>query len=355
MKSFLTREILSKRDKTLFTMRFTEELGILLGAGVKLTEALAVMETDLRGRRKEEIVALREAIENGVPLSRAMKDRAFYPDMLIGVVESGEETGDLPNALAKLSAFFREEYAAQEKLNNALIYPTVLACIVPVVIHFLLMFVLPEFMKLFADADELLPLATRILIDVAIFMNEIGQYIVMAMLALYVLYRLWARTGKGRLYRDRRLLCHSIFGTFRLERHLYYFSSNAHIMIAHGVHLSRVLEILAYASENRYMRLLTLNAKNELEHGKSLYESFRDQNIFPEAFLSILRIGEESGEMVQLLNSAALFYRGKVERKTERLLKLIEPALILVLAVVVGFVVFSIAIPMFDLVRIVGE
>lgn len=355
MKSFLTREILTKRDKILFTMRFTEELSVLLGAGVKLTEALAVMEKDLRGRRQEEIAALRAAIENGVSLSRAMKDRAFYPDILIGVMESGEETGDLPNALAKLSEYFREEYAAQEKLNNALIYPTVLACIVPLVIHFLLMFVLPEFMKLFAEADELLPLTTRILIDVAMFMNAIGQYIVMAAIALYILYRLWARTERGRIYRDRRLLRRSIFGTFRLERHLYSFASNAHIMLAHGVHLSRVLEILAYASENRYMRRLTLQAKDELEHGKSLYESFRDQNIFPDAFLSILRIGEESGEMVKLLHSAALFYRGKVERKMERFLKLIEPALILSLAVVVGFVVFSIAIPMFDLVRIVGE
>ncbi len=355
MKSFLTREILTKRDKILFTMRFTEELSVLLGAGVKLTEALAVMEKDLRGRRQEEIAALRAAIENGVPLSRAMKDRAFYPDILIGVVESGEETGDLPNALAKLSEYFREEYAAQEKLNNALIYPTVLACIVPLVIHFLLMFVLPEFMKLFAEADELLPFTTRILIDVAMFMNAIGQYIVMAAIVLYILYRLWARTERGRIYRDRRLLRRSIFGTFRLERHLYSFASNAHIMLAHGVHLSRVLEILAYASENRYMRRLTLQAKDELEHGKSLYESFRDQNIFPDAFLSILRIGEESGEMVKLLHSAALFYRGKVERKMERFLKLIEPALILSLAVVVGFVVFSIAIPMFDLVRIVGE
>lgn len=355
MKSFLTREILTKRDKILFTMRFTEELSVLLGAGVKLTEALAVMGKDLRGRGQEEIAALRAAIENGVPLSRAMKDRAFYPDILIGVVESGEETGDLPNALAKLSEYFREEYAAQEKLNNALIYPTVLACIVPLVIHFLLMFVLPEFMKLFAEADELLPLTTRILIDVAMFMNAIGQYIVMAAIVLYILYRLWARTERGRIYRDRRLLRRSIFGTFRLERHLYSFASNAHIMLAHGVHLSRVLEILAYASENRYMRRLTLQAKDELEHGKSLYESFRDQNIFPDAFLSILRIGEESGEMVKLLHSAALFYRGKVERKMERFLKLIEPALILSLAVVVGFVVFSIAIPMFDLVRIVGE
>lgn len=354
MKSLLTREILTQKDKKLFAIRFTEELGVLLGAGVKLTEALTVMDQDLTGKRKEEIVTLRKAIENGAPLSRAMKDRALYPDILIGVVESGEETGDLPNALAQLSLFFREEYDAEEKFKNALIYPIVLASIVPVVIHFLLTFVLPEFMKLFSEADELLPIFTRLLIVGAIFMHDIGQYIVLAIVVIYIIYRVWAHTEKGRLFRDRRLLAHSLFGKFRIERYLYSFAANAHIMLKHGVHLSRVVEILAYTSENRYMRAIILKAKDELERGKSLYEAFLDQNLFPEAFISILRIGEESGEMVKLLNSAAAFYRAKVERKTERFIKLIEPALILFLAVVVGFVVFSIAIPMFDLVRIVG-
>ena len=145
-----------------------------------------------------------------------------------------------------------------------------------------------------------------------------------------------------------------MFGNIRRENFLIQFSSGLALLLEYGVPILNAMDILERGVENLYLRQKIGNIKKNLKKGSELWKATENENIFPLTFISMLRVGEESGKVPRLLNGIFFYYEGEVERKVDQIIKLIEPAMILVLAIVVGFVVLAIAIPMFDLVNIIS-
>ena len=353
MRKYLFREIITKKSKRLFYIRFLTQLSALLSTGMNLKNSLDILRQQYKGRFQSEISALLEQISQGHLLSDAMKVQKFYPKMLEDVVEAGENTGQLVTVLERISIFYKKEFEKNEKIKNAMIYPVVLICIIPIVVAFLLTFVLPTFMQLFAQAEELLPLPTLFLINFATWIENQGKYVFIIFIVIYIIYRILTWRGKGKYFRDFIKL-QSLFGKIRRENFLIQFSSGLALLLEYGVPILNAMDILERGIENLYLRKKIGAIKRKLEKGSELWKATENENIFPLTFVSMLRVGEESGKIPRLLKGIFFYYEGEVERKVNQIIKLIEPAMILLLAIVVGFVVLAVAIPMFDLVNIIS-
>jgi general secretion pathway protein F len=322
----------------------TRQLSVMLQSGVPLTEALRALSDESRGYWQDVLVDIREKVASGASLSRAMEgfEDKNFPNFYTNMVAAGEESGTLERVLERLADFLEKQEMIKEKIKTATYYPVFMAAVGLVVLAFIFTFVVPKIVRIFEDTEAALPLATVILITLSnLFVNYwwliLGAAIIMV---------LGARKVKKRYRRlvDRWLL--RLFSSLYLSR----FARNLGFLLGGGLPVLHALELAGRASGNRYLEDVVRASTLRVSEGSSISSALSG---LPPVLLQLIATGEKSGRLPDVLDQAADAYEGEFERKVQKALALLEPTMILLMGLIVGFIVFAVLLPMFQLNQLV--
>jgi general secretion pathway protein F len=322
----------------------TRQLSVLLRSGVPLAEALRAASEEATGTWRDMLVSVKEQVVGGARLSRALETHTdVFPDYYAGMVAAGEESGSLEDVLSRLADFMEARQAVAERVKTAMLYPLFMAGVGLLVLGFLLSFVVPRIARIFEDTQAALPLPTVILMGVSDFL--VTNWWLAALLAAGALL------GGRAFFRKRRGTVHRWF--YRLVKSLYLarFARTLGFLLAGGLPMLRALELAGRAAGNLHLEARVRAASAAVSEGGRLSAALEG---LPPVLLQVISTGERSGKLPEVLGEAAVSYEAEFDRFVARGLAALEPALILAMGLMVGFVVFSVLLPMFQMNQLVG-
>ncbi len=329
----------------------------MLNAGVTIIKCLDILQQQTENKRLKEITRdIYQTVQKGRTLSEALKDhRDVFPELLINMVEAGEVSGKLDTIMDRMASHFEKENRIRTKIKSALIYPIVLAVVAVLIVIFLLTFIMPMFFQMFEESGVELPLPTRILLGFSNLVKGYWYLLVPGILALMYVLRKYFKTDKGRLEWDRFKLKLPVAGGTVTKIITSRFTRTLATLLSSGMPLLQAMEVTARVVGNRVATNGIMQVREEMRKGMDLAGPIKRTGLFPPMVDSMMRIGEESGTLDELLEKTAAFYDDEVEAALQKMVSLMEPLMILVMGVVVGFIVISLALPMFSMVDMVED
>ncbi|MBQ7515215.1 MAG: type II secretion system F family protein [Schwartzia sp.] len=331
-------------------MVFFRQLSVMVLAGMTLSECLRVLaEQDAPPALKRVVRALYARVQGGSSLSDAMKRQGdVFPRLAVYLVGAGELSGSLDIVLSRLADYLEEQYVSRTKLITMMLYPMVLLMAVIVAVAFLLSYVLPVFAGLFASLEANLPWPTRLLLQFHRLWQESGPGLILLAAIAVALLGVVCRRDAGRARLDRWLLRLPVMGPMLVYTELMHFSGTLSVLLSSGIVIDQALTVLQDTTANAHIRRELLRVKHDVERGLTMSASLRQSRLFPPVLLELLATGERTGEMDRVLAKISDFCRLEAATRTERLRSLMEPAMLLVMGGIIGFIVFAIALPVLD-------
>ncbi|MDQ1698899.1 MAG: type pilus assembly protein PilC [Frankiaceae bacterium] len=351
LRSLMQFEITAKKVKRKDLMHFSRQLAVFVTAGIPLLDAFDAIASEMSNKHFREILTdVRDKLSEGWTLSQAVRvhDEAF-PDFYVGMLESAELTGHLDTTLDQLGDYIERDLEARNKVMSALLYPLIVMGLACVTVAILTLYVLPKFKTLFHSLNAKLPLATRVLLDVA---DWVGTYwYVVVAIPVVIALALWyaVSTERGKVVRDRTLLRLPAFGGIVQFALLERFCRILSAMTAAGVALSQALEVAIGATNNRVYQSRLLAAREGMMRGEGLAGPMAQTEIFPSAARQMMAVGERTGTMDQQLETAASYFGRELDYKIKRFTALFEPAVLIFVGVVVGFVAVALVSAMYGI------
>ena len=350
IKKALNKDISPTKINSRIVSLFLKQVSLLLSSGIGLDKSLKIIENQKLDKRLTKALGdINKELDKGNSLYQAFRNsnKAFNP-LIIAFIQSGDESGRLADILDELSVYVEEDAKNNSAFKQALTYPIVLLVVTIGIIGLLIRFVLPTFLEVFETSGESLPLITKILMKIAYFFKDYG-YIVLIFILVLVSSILILRKDKDmRLKLDRFYFLKFPFLKFRQLRLEYQFSSLLYILRSGDIDIINSLCIIKDSFTNTYIKDIISQVIDELKSGYSLNISLSNKEIFSPLFLSMIKIGEDSGSLVKTLKKSSQYYANDYIYKLRRLSEIAGPAITIVMSLLVGFVVFSIAIPIFD-------
>lgn len=335
---------------------FARQFATMLTAGIPLTSCLNILiEQTENSRLKTALQDIYKRVQDGEPLSQALASYPrIFPSIMYNMIEAGEVGGMLDNVLERLAVHFEKEHKLNEKVKSAMTYPAVVMTLAILAVIFILTFVLPTFVKMFADMKIELPLLTRILLALS---GAIRDYIFIWPLAIlgfiYGLLRAY-RTPATRLYIDALLLRLPIIGPLARKIAIARFSRTLGTLLHGGVPILLALEVVAKTMGNAAMIQSLNTAKDNVREGLGLAQTLQASNVFTPMVVQMVAVGEESGSLDSMLEKIADFYESEVDDMVGRLSSIIEPVIVAFLGIVIGVIIVAIMLPMFDIMSGIG-
>jgi type II secretory pathway component PulF len=330
---------------------FTEQLALLLGAGMTLDEALGILEKRMKHPKLHGLAkGLHQALIEGRSLSQALRDypKIFSP-LYVNMVAAGEASGTLSDILKRLVRYLAEIKELRDRVQQALVYPAVLVVVGILMVTVFMTVMVPKLLKFFTDTNQELPLATQLLMKTH---TAIAHYWWAGLLGLFLLstaFRSWTSTAEGSKAWDA--LRWRIPGYGSVMRHRYYaqFARTLGTLLSNGVTLLKSLELIEDIAGNAFVREKMKAAQQSVVDGLALSNSLMQQNICPELFIDMLAVGEQSGRLSETLGNIADVYDRELDKQVKLISTLIPPFVMIGIAVVVGFVVFGILSAVFSM------
>jgi len=332
------------------------QLASLLGAGLTLEDVLEVLvEQTGASLQRRRLAAIRARVMEGLSLSAAMSEQpALFPRLYTASVAAGERAGRMETVLSRLADYAEKREAAQRSIGLALIYPLLLAALALAVVWGLLGYVVPRVIEVFATASADLPLPTRVLLTVSDFLGHYSAFIALALgLAVAAAFVAWRRPA-SRLSIDRGLLRMPLIGALVRARQTAVFTRTLAILSNSAVPLVEALNVAAEAATNQAVRDDIERAAGEVREGQSLSNSLRQSEWLPTIARRLIHGGESSGELAPMLDHAAEIQERDLESATAVLLAVLQPALILLVGLLVLFIVLAIMLPILNVSQLVG-
>lgn len=333
---------------------FCRQMAAMLSSGLSVIKCLDILHTQAIPKRKPIIKTVYDTVQRGQSLSAALRaQQGAFPDLMINMVETGETSGSLESVMLRLAELYEKEIKTNSKAKSAMMYPMILGIITVLVVTVLMAFVMPNFIKMFEDAHAELPLPTKIMVGIS---NSITQYwyvYIMVISALTILWLQFIRSAEGRMHWDRWKTRMPVVGKLLITIISGRFARTLSSMVQSGVPMLRSLEVTARVLGNKHLETKMLAAKEEIRRGASLSAALRKTEEFPTMLLSMITVGEESGNLDDVLHKTALVYDDQADAAVTRLVGLLEPLMIVVMALIVGFVVVSIILPMYGMMQVV--
>lgn len=330
---------------------FTRQLSDLLEAGLPLVRALTVLEKQTENRYLSRIIGdLKGEVQEGSPLSDALqKNPKIFSGLYVSMVKSGETGGSLENVLLRLAEF----QEAQEELNStvrqAMAYPALMAVVGIITILVLITFVIPKIVSMFQDLNQTLPLPTLILLNISHFIRNFWWALAGAFFLIYFVFVRIKKTREGRLFIDRTRLSIPIMGQLILRAEIARFARTLSTLLNNGVPILESLGVVINVMENDILKEDAKTAQKEVRSGSSLANGLNKGAYFPIFVNNMIAIGEESGALEKALMKVALSYEREVDRTVNVLTSLLEPIMILTMGLILGFIVISMLLPIFEL------
>ncbi len=334
------------KDLGLFCRQFSN----IINAGVTALEALNILKQQTANVKLREVIGnMHDAVKGGESISDSMRYHNIFPAILINMVEAGELSGNIDVSFEKMALHFEKDNKLKQNVKKAITYPAIVSVIAMVVIGILLTYVVPKFADMLKDIGGTLPGTTQLLITVSTFLKSYWYILLSVIIVLVVLLRHYGKTEEGKLFLANLKLNMPLFGKISKKVVSSRFTSTLSIMIASGIPLIKALEITARVIDNYVVERGIMNARDEVSRGSDLSTPLRNLDIFPPMVIHMIKIGEETGSLEEIMDKVADYYDNEVETAVTQLTTLIEPVIIVALAIVVGFIVLSIIQPMFSI------
>lgn len=324
-----------------------QQLAVLLEVGVPLREALTTLIDQVRSRQLEAALRdVREKVAAGGSLADALGDHPYcFDDLLVNMVAAGESSGELAAVLARYSDHVLERDELTAQVKAALTYPIIMLTVGTLTVGFLIGYVVPRVSRMLTEAGQQLPLPTRILVAAGEAVKGYGLLGLFCLLGLAVAYRVLIRRPSVRFRRDRLLLSVPLLGPVMTKSAVARFTSTLALLLRSGLPLHEGLAVVARVLNNAVLANAVDQVRAGILSGSGMGEPMRRQAVFPPTVAQAISVGEESGELPQLLDRLSQVYDKEVARALRRLGALVEPAVILVMGLVVLFVVLSVLQP----------
>lgn len=329
----------------------TRQLSTLIGAGFPLVSAMDTILPHVKAHGFKRILAqIKDAIVEGNSFAAAL---APYPGVFSSVymnmVRAGETAGTLEIVLDRLADISEKQLALNNRIKSALAYPVLMACVGIIVLFFLLTYIVPSIAGIFSDMGKALPLPTQFLIATSALLKSYGWILLLAGILGAVSLHHIKKTEKGRYRWDAFMLALPLFGPLIKKLAVARFSRTLGSLLENGVTMLTALDIVKNIVGNVLLAEAITRAAENVGQGQGLGTSLAETRVFPSLSIQMIQVGEQSGELENMLNKVAEVYETEVETTIMSMTALLEPLMILVMAVVVGFIVLSICLPIFEM------
>jgi len=335
---------------------FNQELATLLKAGMPLVQSLDILRQRVQNATFKAVLdGIYEKVKSGTALSDAFSEHGdMFPPIYAASLMAGERSGNLDAVIRRYVAYEKVITAVRRKTLSAMIYPAVLVLLMTALVGIIVLKVIPAFSDFYATFERELPLSTRILMGISSIVVANIWFILIAIVGAAVLFRMWVKhpTQKARFHRlVLRLpwLGQAVrkFATSQLARTLA-------TLLGGGIPLVNALEIAARSMNNRYIARELDDVGREVREGESFARAMLKRGVFPDVAIKMVEVGEQTGALQEMLNSLADFYDEEIETEVGRFITLIEPALLIVMGVVISIVVLALYMPLFELTSVIG-
>ncbi|WMJ22095.1 type II secretion system F family protein [Paludicola sp. MB14-C6] len=329
---------------------FCRQFATMLNSGLTVVKCLDILYRQAERRKiKTVLLNLYESIKKGNSLSAAMKEQdKSFPQLLISMVESGEASGTLDDVMLAMSSHYEKEKALKHKITTAMIYPIVLIIVSIISVTIIMVKVVPTFISLFGSRTNL-PSPTKILLSISSFMTHCWYILFIAVVGISIGWIFLLKIESVRLAFDKFKINVPVFGKLTLIVATARFSRTVAALYIGGVPIIESIKISANVVGNQYIIQKLHSVIDEIKQGVPFSKALINANVFPTMFSSMVFIGEESGSLDDILLKTANFYDEDAQSAMTKMVALLEPIMILILAVIIGFIVIAIAVPMFGM------
>jgi type IV pilus assembly protein PilC len=347
------RERASKAAKTRFTVQFA----VLQDAGLPVLRSLRILEAQLpQGPMKKVVAGLCEDVEGGTSLSEAMAKFPYvFDDLYVNLVRAGEAGGALTQIFNRLAEFMEKAEKLIRKIRAALLYPILVVLFANAVIIYIMVAVVPKFEDAFQSLGGALPAPTQFLIDTSRFLAEKWWVIVLSVAFVVSVCFGISRTAGGRRFFDRLKLKLWVFGPVVHGTQISRFARTLGTLSASGVERLRSLDIVADAAGNRIFEDGIRAVQTAVREGEPMARPMGETKLFDDVVVNMVDVGEETGELDKMLLKVADVYENEVDNRVGMLMSVLEPALIVVLGLVVGFIVVALFLPLLSIQNLIGK
>lgn len=340
------------RDMSVFCRQFAS----ILKAGVSVINALEMLTEQTENKKlKEAIVNTQSNVEKGENLSDSMRQNDVFPSILIDMVRAGEASGSLENSLTRMAIQFEKDAKMNGIVKKAMMYPIVLICVMIGVIIVMLTFVIPSFMTMFEDLDSELPVTTKAILAMSNSLKNYWYIYLIVVVGIVVGIQMYKRTDNGRHNLDKLKLKIPVFGLLQTKSACASFARTMSTLLQAGMPMIDALEISASTMKNVLFYDGLEKTKNGVSLGLPLSNQLKATGLFPAMVVHMVSIGEETGNVEEMLTNSAVYYEEEVEIQTQTLTSLMEPVIIVMMAFVVVLLIMAIYQPMIQLYNTLGS
>ncbi|HDL74780.1 MAG TPA: type II secretion system F family protein [bacterium] len=333
-------------------LMFARNLGVMISAGIDLPKALKILSLQTKNSKlKKVLISIRENILKGKNFSESLtKYPNIFSEFFCSMVKTGEETGNLENVLKNLTLQMEKDYHLRAKIKGAMIYPAVIMLTMSGIGILMLTMVIPKLAATFEELNLELPATTQAIIFIGYFLKEKWYLFILFTIVFLYLFLTFARTKKGKRIIDSLILKLPIISPIVKKTNAAYVTRTLSSLMASGVPIVKSLRITSKVLENSLFRESLSNAANKVKKGEKLSDALEPyQNLYPISVIQMIKVGEETGETSNILEKLADFFEEEVSNATENMTDVIEPILIVVIGIVVGFFAVSMIQPMYSM------
>ena len=333
----------------------TRQLLVLLAAAIPLEEALAaVARQSPKTHIKSLMLAVRSYVLEGFSLANALKQAASFPPLYIATIAAGEKSGHLDLILNQLADYTENRFALQKKIQGAMIYPIVLMVMAVAIVMGLMSYVVPKIVKVFEQSEQALPWITQVVLAISNLITQWWWLMLLVLALLAVFFYRFAKTPAGTLAIDSLVLRLPILARLSRSLNSARFASTMSILVRSGVPLIEALRIGAAVTTNSHIKKTIMQAADKVTEGASLSSQLERSNYFPPMMVQMIKSGENSGELEDMLSRAANMQEAEATNFISTLLSLLEPLMLVLMGVIVMIIVMAVMLPIVNMNDLAG-
>ncbi len=342
-----------KRIKSDDMLMFYIQLSNMINAGITILMSLSTLGKQVDNKTlRETIDGVARQVEGGSTLSDSLATHGkVFPKLFVNMVKAGEASGNLDSVLMRYAKFYENQEDIKEKIKGALFYPIILFSFGMAVMLFLVTFVIPQFVKIYVKTGVELPMPTLIVYNIGFAVKHYWYWLLISVIALYTIVKLYSRTERGGLFIDNLKLNLPIIGPLYRKVSIARFTRTLSTLLTSGVPILTSLDITKNVAGNKILENIIANVRRYVEKGEKLAEPLKVSGEFPPDVVQMISVGEESGGLDAMLEKIADFYDMTVSYAVKKLTTIIEPLFLMVMGVMVGVIMASMLLPMFDMVK----
>ncbi len=347
---------LSDRIKAKEVAVFTRQFATMVDSGLSISRSIAVLANQVENKHFAIVLRqIHEDVDSGTSLSVALsKHPKVFDDLYVAMVAAGEIGGSIDVVLKNIAVNLEKQVELNRKVRGAMTYPIIVVAVITIIVAVMMIVIVPVFKRLFASLGGQLPTPTRILITISNTLASwrVALVILVVAVAAYLFSR-WIKTENGRRKWDRFKMRPPVFGPVTHKAAMSRFAATLSSLLSAGVPALEALDITAAASGNAIVADAVLEVKARVREGMSFAEPMSRLDVFSPLMVQMVEVGEQTGALDEMLQRVSDFYMGEVDQTVDNLTSILEPFLVVIMGVVIGAIIISLYLPMFDYIKLI--